>query len=117
MTFILIGYSQLVVSLGNMSVLLMLACHSMAAPTVQTSTGKADGRRFIPSKRYMASFTYSNLIQLANLVGRIQADFVSKIRTKLLNLNSIINIVFNPPFYKRFKTPILLNTLRAFSKL
>lgn len=75
--FILIGYSQFVVLLGIMSVLLMLLGSSMASLT-QTSTGQADRRSSLPSKSVIASFAYSNVIQMQKLVGKIQAEFVSR---------------------------------------
>lgn len=68
------GYSQLVVSLGIMSILLMLIGSSMAA-SAQTSTGHAS--RPQPSMSVIKKWIFASLIQLEGAVARTQADFVS----------------------------------------
>ena len=73
--FILIGYSQFLVLLGIIPVLLMFPGSLMAS---QTSTDQpADGRSSLPSLSLIAKFTYSNIVQLQKFVGKIQAEFVS----------------------------------------
>ena len=75
--FILIGYSQFLVLLDIMQVLLMLLGSSMASST-QTSTGQADGRSSRPSLSLITKFTYSNVDKLQKLISKIQAEFVSR---------------------------------------